>query len=119
MKNSGTAQRDSRPPIIDASPPSVAVWMHTTAMKANQRNRSMPACRDLSRGGEGASEDGATAVKRGRQAMVGMTNELSACSSSLSGQRAVTVLVLVQNRRPSMPCWLMSPKAERFQPPKL
>ena len=44
---------------------------------------------------------------------------MPACSSSLSGQRAVTVLVLVQNRRPSMPCWLMSPNADRFQPPKV
>ncbi len=51
MKNSGTAQRDSRPAVIDTSPPSVAVWMHTTAMKAHQRNRSMPACRDRPRGG--------------------------------------------------------------------
>jgi hypothetical protein len=35
------------------------------------------------------------------------------------GQRAVTVLVLVQKRIESGPCWLRSPKAERFQPPKV
>jgi len=55
-------------------------------------------------------------------AIVGMTNAESWTappSSSLSGQRAVTVLVLVQKRMPSMPCWLMSPKPERFQPPKV
>src|SRR5262245_40639550 len=40
-------------------------------------------------------------------------------SSSVSGQRAVTVFTLVQNFTPSMPCWLVSPKAERFQPPKV
>jgi hypothetical protein len=50
--------------------------------------------------------------------MVGMTNALSPVPPP-SGQRWVTVLVLVQKRTPSMPCWLMSPKAERFQPPKL
>ena len=51
--------------------------------------------------------------------IVGMTKLESACSSSLSGQRPVTVLTLVQNFTPSMPCWLVSPKAERFQPPKV
>ena len=39
--------------------------------------------------------------------------------ASPSGQRAVTVLTLVQKRTPSMPCWLASPKALRFQPPKV
>src|SRR5690606_21071946 len=55
----------------------------------------------------------------GGYCMVGMTKLESTCSSAESGQRAVTVLVLVQKRTPSMPCWLMSPKAERFQPPKV
>ena len=36
-----------------------------------------------------------------------------------SGQRWVTVLTLVQNFSPSVPYWLVSPKALRFQPPKL
>ena len=55
-----------------------------------------------------------------RNCMVGMTKELAAGPSrSVSGQRAVTVLTLVQNFTPSMPCWLVSPNAERFQPPKV
>ncbi|MEA3004237.1 MAG: hypothetical protein QOH81_3025, partial [Sphingomonadales bacterium] len=41
--------------------------------------------------------------------MVGMTNAFSPVAEP-SGQRWVTVLVLVQNLTPSMPCWLMSPK---------
>ena len=48
--------------------------------------------------------------------IVGMTNS-APCTSS--GQRLVTVLILVQNRTPSGPCWFVSPKAERFQPPKV
>ena len=63
-----------------------------------------------------------TGPSRSIQRMVGMTKAESwgaPPSSVLSGQRAVTVLVLVQKRTPSMPCWLMSPKAERFQPPKV
>ena len=36
-----------------------------------------------------------------------------------SGQRWVTFLFLVQKRTPSGPCWSMSPKPERFQPPKV
>ena len=64
-------------------------------------------------------EDDGRVVRKRAHPIVGMTNELSACSSSLSGQRAVTVLTLVQNFTPSMPCWLVSPKAERFQPPKV
>ena len=36
-----------------------------------------------------------------------------------SGQRWVTVLTLVQNLRPSVPYWLVSPNALRFHPPKL
>ena len=35
------------------------------------------------------------------------------------GQREVTVLTLVQNFTPSVPCWLVSPKADRFQPPNV
>src|SRR5690606_2237149 len=53
-----------------------------------------------------------------RQLIVGMMKLESSCSSALSGQRAVAVLVLVQNFTPSMPYWLVSPKPERFQPPK-
>ena len=49
--------------------------------------------------------------------IVGMMKLESATSPS--GQRAVTVFTLVQNFRPSMPCWLVSPKAERFQPPNV
>ena len=49
--------------------------------------------------------------------IVGMTKLES--PTSPSGQRAVTVFTFVQNFRPSMPCWLVSPKAERFQPPKV
>jgi hypothetical protein len=52
------------------------------------------------------------------QPMVGMMKALSP-SDALSGQRAVTVLTLVQKRTPSMPCWLVSPKPLRFHPPKL
>ena len=40
----------------------------------------------------------------GHYPMVGMTKLESVCSSSLSGQRAVIVLTLVQNFTPSMPC---------------
>ena len=36
-----------------------------------------------------------------------------------SGQRWVTVLTLVQNLTPSVPYWLVSPKALRFQPPNV
>ena len=50
--------------------------------------------------------------------IVGMTNALPPYMPP-SGQRPVTVLRLVQNCTPSMPCWPMSPKALRFQPPKL
>ena len=50
--------------------------------------------------------------------IVGMT-KLESVTGSPSGQRAVTVLTLVQNFTPSMPCWLVSPKALRFQPPKV
>ena len=39
--------------------------------------------------------------------------------SEASGQRWVIVLTFVQNITPSMPCWLVSPKAERFQPPNV
>src|SRR5690606_11385667 len=49
-------------------------------------------------------------------AIVGITKAFDP-SPPPSGQRWVTVLVLVQKRTPSMPCWLWSPKAERFQPP--
>ena len=49
--------------------------------------------------------------------IVGMTKEEP--SASPPGQRDVTVLILVQNFTPSGPCWLVSPKAERFQPPKV
>ena len=35
------------------------------------------------------------------------------------GQRWVTVLIFVQNRTPSVPCWLTSPNADRFQPPNV
>ena len=55
----------------------------------------------------------------GPYAIVGMTNAFSSPTPAPSGQRCVTVLVLVQKRTPSMPCWLMSPKPDRFQPPKL
>ena len=48
--------------------------------------------------------------------IVGMEN--SAPSLMPDGQRLVTVLVRVQNLIESMPCWLRSPKAEAFQPPK-
>ena len=48
--------------------------------------------------------------------IVGITNS---AAPAPSGQRAVTVLTLVKKRTPSLPCWLASPKAERFQPPKL
>jgi len=49
--------------------------------------------------------------------MVGIWN----CAPSLmpESQRAVTVLVRVQNRMASLPCWLRSPNDEAFQPPKL
>jgi sterol desaturase/sphingolipid hydroxylase (fatty acid hydroxylase superfamily) len=50
--------------------------------------------------------------------IVGMTNEFPP-STEPSGQRWVIVLTLVQNFTPSMPCWLVSPNAERFHPPKL
>ena len=50
--------------------------------------------------------------------IVGMTKALPP-SGEPSGQRWVMVLTLVQNFTPSMPCWLVSPKADRFQPPKL
>jgi hypothetical protein len=50
--------------------------------------------------------------------IVGITNALPP-SGEPSGQRWVMVLTLVQNLTPSMPCWLVSPNAERFQPPKL
>lgn len=46
----------------------------------------------------------------------GMEN--SAPALMPEGQRAVTVLVRVQNLIDSGPCWLRSPKTERFQPPK-
>ncbi len=48
--------------------------------------------------------------------IVGMTN--SAPLLMPEGQRAVTVLVFVQNLIESVPCWLRSPKLEAFQPPK-
>ncbi len=44
--------------------------------------------------------------------MVGMTKALPP-SGEPSGQRWVMVLTLVQNFTPSMPCWLVSPKALR------
>src|SRR6185312_12823272 len=51
---------------------------------------------------------------------VGMWNAaLSLASTIPSGQRWVTTLFLVQKRRPSCPYWPMSPKPERFHPPKL
>ena len=49
--------------------------------------------------------------------IVGIVNALSPAPPS--GQRWVTVFARVQKRTPSMPCWLVSPNAERFQPPKL
>lgn len=51
--------------------------------------------------------------------IVGMTNALAPSPTPPSGHFAVTVFTLVQNLTPSIPCWLVSPKAERFQPPKL
>ena len=60
--------------------------------------------------GNGAAAPGAYLI-------VGITKLES--PTSPSGQRAVTVFTFVQNFRPSMPCWLVSPKAERFQPPKV
>ena len=48
--------------------------------------------------------------------MMGMTRFVAL---TVVGQRAVTVFVLVKNRTPSIPCWLASPNAERFQPPKV
>src|SRR5947209_10620604 len=50
--------------------------------------------------------------------IVGMLNAFSPCGPP-SGQRWVTTLFLVQNLRPSWPYWPMSPKPERFHPPKL
>ena len=49
--------------------------------------------------------------------IVGIIKDWSPMSPS--GQRCVTVLTLVQKRTPSMPYWLWSPKADRFQPEKL
>ena len=48
--------------------------------------------------------------------IVGIWN--SAPSLMPLGQRLVTVLVRVQKRMESVPCWLRSPKALAFQPPK-
>ena len=65
-----------------------------------------------------------TARKRDGSALhdhpiVGMTNALAPSPTPPSGQRCVTVLTLVQNFTPSMPCWLVSPNALRFHPPKV
>ncbi|ANL32882.1 hypothetical protein AMC79_CH00777 [Rhizobium phaseoli] len=55
-------------------------------------------------------------IDRADHFIVGMTN--SAPLLMPEGQRAVTVLVLVQNLIESVPCWLRSPKLDAFQPPK-
>jgi len=47
-----------------------------------------------------------------------MTKALSPVAPP-SGQRWVTVFTLVKNFTPSTPCWLVSPKAERFHPPNV
>src|SRR6266404_7683571 len=58
--------------------------------------------------------------QRGDHPNVGMWKApLSLASTDPSGQRCVTTLFLVQKRMPSWPYWPMSPKPERFHPPKL
>ena len=73
--------------------------------------------------GHAGSLAAAGAVRRRRDAghpMVGiMKASLLSASAKPSGQRWVTTLVLVQKRRPSIPYWPMSPKPERFHPPKV
>src|SRR3546814_14882664 len=49
---------------------------------------------------------------------VGMRKAFSP-DAAPSGQRWVTVLILVQKRTPSVPYWLVSQNALRFQPPKV
>ena len=49
--------------------------------------------------------------------IVGMTNA-SVPSGEPSGQRWVIFLFLVQNLKPSVPYWSISPKPERVHPPK-
>ena len=69
-----------------------------------------------------ANKTGATrppnckSIDRADHFIVGMTN--SAPLLMPDGQRAVTVLVFVQNLIESVPCWLRSPKLDAFQPPK-
>src|SRR5205085_11065827 len=67
------------------------------------------------RGGESEQEGG---EHGSGQPMVGMTKAFSPVAEP-SGQRWVTFLFLVQKRTPSGPCWSMSPKPERFQPPNV
>ena len=67
---------------------------------------------------------GRTAERYGYPPRPGDLPEREAAPPSFSrtpplGQRCVTVLIFVQKRTPSVPCWLTSPKAERFQPPKV
>ena len=70
----------------------------------------------------GTSLESAKTVFEGKEADISVSafqNEQKGYTTRQFVRRAVTFFTLVQNLMPSMPYWSVSPKPERFQPPKL
>jgi len=105
VANALTASICGNAMILSPGLPSMLAFASSAAKHSTDRarlNQTRPSCSSI-------------ACKNHR--IVGITKLES--SVSPSGQRAVIVFTLVKNFTPSMPCWLVSPKALRFQPPKV